>query len=163
MSNSLSLLEGKRILIVDDEHDVLESLVDLLSVCETVTADNYESARALLESERFDIAVLDIMGVDGYDLLEIAVKNDITALMLTARAVTPEDVQKSFQEGAAYFLPKEEMINIETFLADVLEAKQKGKSTWGRWFERLADFCERKFGKDWQDREKDFWERFPFH
>ena len=29
-------------------------------------------------------------------------------------------------------------------------AKEKGKSFWWRWFDRLADYCERKFGPDWQ-------------
>ena len=33
-----SLLEGKKILIVDDEPDVLDTLVDLLDTCDVVKA-----------------------------------------------------------------------------------------------------------------------------
>ncbi len=40
-----SLLENKKILIVDDEPDVLETLSELLSMCELVAASTYEEAR----------------------------------------------------------------------------------------------------------------------
>ena len=35
-------------------------------------------------------------------------------------------------------------------LADIYEAREKGKNLWWRWFDRLADYCEKKFGPDWQ-------------
>ncbi|MBW2412239.1 MAG: response regulator, partial [Deltaproteobacteria bacterium] len=66
------LLEGKRILLVDDEPDVLDTLEDLLPMCETVTASNFDEAKELLETQYFDMTVLDIMGVEGFKLLEIA-------------------------------------------------------------------------------------------
>ena len=66
------LLEGKRVLLVDDEPDVLDTLEDLLPTCETVKASNFKVAKDYLKSEYFDLAILDIMGVEGYQLLEIA-------------------------------------------------------------------------------------------
>ena len=36
-----TLLDGKRILIVDDEPDVLETLEDLLYICDVVKASNF--------------------------------------------------------------------------------------------------------------------------
>jgi FixJ family two-component response regulator len=48
------LLDGKRVLAVDDEQDVLDTLVDLLPMCELVTAPSFEEARELLESQPFD-------------------------------------------------------------------------------------------------------------
>ncbi|MBW1703461.1 MAG: response regulator [Deltaproteobacteria bacterium] len=133
-----TLLDGKKVLIVDDEHDVLEALEEMLSMCDIAKASTFEEAKELLESRNFDIAVLDIMGVNGYGLLEIANKKNITAVMLTAHAFTPDNLVKSIKEGAASYLPKEEMANITTFLNDVLEAKEKGKDTWGPWQERLG-------------------------
>ena len=44
-------LKGKKILIVDDEPDVLESLADLLSMCRLSKAGSFEEGRELLESE----------------------------------------------------------------------------------------------------------------
>ena len=55
------------------------------------------------------------------------------------------------------------MVNITTFLEDILEAKAKGRSKWGRWFERLASFCEKNFGPDFQKNDKEFWEKLIFH
>ena len=157
------LLEGKRILLVDDEPDVLDTLVDLLPMCETFKASNFKAAKGYLESEHFDLTILDIMGVEGYQLLEIANHKEVTAVMLTAHALSPENVVKSYKEGAASYLPKEEMVNIASFLNDVLEAKKQGKSPWGRWYDRMGSFFEKKFGPKWQDNEKDFWEKFPFY
>jgi len=158
-----NLLDGKKILVVDDEPDILESLEELLSMCGVVTASSFETAKACIEQGQFDLVILDIMGVSGYDLLELATGKNLTAVMLTAHALTPENIVKSYREGAAYFLPKEEMVNITSFLEEILEARQKGKGTWDNWMNRLAGYCERTFGDKWQDTEKDFWDRFPFY
>jgi len=156
-----NLLDGKKVLIVDDEHDVLEALEELLSMCEVSKASTFEEAKELLESRDFDIAILDIMGVDGYGLLDIANSRNITAVMLTAHAFTPDNLVKSIKEGAASYLPKEELTNITTFLNDILEAKEKGKSTWEPWQEKLpSSYFEKRWGAAWQDTDKEFWEKF---
>lgn len=147
-------LEGKRLLIVDDEPDVLDSLEELLPMCHISKASNFEEARDLLEAQYFDMAILDIMGVKGYRLLEIANERNVIAVMLTAHAMTPENVEKSYVSGAASFVPKDQMTNITIFLNDIFDAKEHGKSLWGRWFDRLADYFEKKFGPDWQEKHK---------
>lgn len=144
------LLAGKRILIVDDEPDVLETLADLLVECKVTRAMNFEQAKDLLQNQYFDMAILDIMGVDGYRLLKICTAKRVAAVMLTAYAMTPEDIKKSYEIGAASFVPKEKMADIATYLGDIYEAREKGKNVWWRWFDRLADYCEKKFGPDWQ-------------
>lgn len=160
MSDS-SLLDGKKILIVDDESDVLDILEELLEMCNVARASTFDEAKELLGSRNFDIAILDIMGVDGYGLLEIADRKNITAVMLTAHAFTPDNLMKSIKEGAASYLPKEEITNIITFLTDILKAKEKRKSTWGPWQERLpSSYFEKRWGAAWQDTDKEFWERF---
>ena len=147
---SKSLLDNKKILIVDDEPDVLESLVELLSMCEVVKASSYDEAKELLESQNFDMAILDIMGVDGYGLLKIAKDRNVIAVMLTAHALSPDNVTRSYEEGAASYVPKDEMANITTFLNDILEAKEKGKGFWWRWLDRFESYFDKKFGPDWQ-------------
>jgi len=158
-----SYLEGKRVLLVDDEPDVLETLEDLLPMCHTTCAGNYEDACKWIDTMDFDLAVLDIMGVSGYELLERCVNKKLTAVMLTARAVTANDVAKSFHKGAAYFIPKEEMIRITMFLEDILEAKARGKNTWMRWVERLSAFGEKTFGKDFDKTDKNFLDKLIFY
>lgn len=159
----VSLLEGKRILVVDDEPDVLETLEDLLADCRVERAGSFEEAEKLMEAGHYDLTILDIMGVDGYELLKIANDRKITAVMLTAHALSPENVARSYKQGAAFYVPKEEMVNLVSILEDILEAQQKGRNTWERWFERLGAYCERHFGPDWQKGDRIFWEKFPFH
>ncbi len=156
-------LENKKVLIVDDEPDILDSLEELLDMCTTVRAQSFEEANHFLETREFDIAVLDIMGVDGYQLLETANNKNVVTVMLTAHALSPENIKKSYLGGACSYIPKEEMINIETFLLDVLKAKEEGKNPWTSWYARLASFCEEKFGPDWDKDEKEFWEKMIYY
>jgi DNA-binding response OmpR family regulator len=44
---------------------------DLLSMCDVVKASMFDEGKEHLESQKFDLAILDIMGVDGYGLLKI--------------------------------------------------------------------------------------------
>lgn len=151
------LLEGKKILIVDDEPDVLESLIELLGVCKIDTASSFEEGKKMLENQNYDIAVLDIMGVKGFDLLKVAKSKGTPALMLTAHALTEESLKKSAEDGAAYFAPKEKMGDIELFIADVIEAKEKKKNPWERLIDRLGGFYDKKFqGQNWREQEDEF-------
>ncbi len=144
------LLDGKRILIVDDEPDVLDTLEDLLTMCRITKAATFGQAKALLADQYFDMAILDIMGVHGYKLLEICNEKRVIGVMLTAYAMTPEDIKKSYESGAASFVPKEKMAEITTYMTDIYEAKEKGKNLWWRWYDRLSNYFEKKFGPDWQ-------------
>jgi CheY-like chemotaxis protein len=153
-------LTGKRILIVDDEKDVLESLIELLDICKIDTASTFEDGKQLLETRNYDIAILDIMGVNGFELLEIAKKQKIPALMLTANSLTEKSLEKSFQDGAAYFAPKDRMQDIDLFITDVLDALDAKKSSWDKWLTRLGGYYDKRFqGTDWRDQEKKFWEK----
>ena len=158
--SSENICSGKRILVVDDEQDILEALEELLSECKIEKASSFDNAWELLGTNYYDVVVLDIMGVDGYRLLSLANERKITAVMLTAHALSVEDAKKSFQEGAAYYIPKEEMANIETFINDVLEAKENEKDARGSWRNRLGGFFDKKFGPDWQGTDKEFWGGF---
>jgi DNA-binding response OmpR family regulator len=151
-------LKGKWILVVDDEEDILQTICELLEMCKIDTASSYEEAKALLEKNRYHVAILDIMGVRGYDLLDIAAGRDIPALMLTAHALTKEDLKKSAERGAAFYAPKDEISNIALYVADVLEARAKKQNSWTKWYERLSGFCDRRFGKEWRDQDPDFWD-----
>jgi DNA-binding NtrC family response regulator len=154
-------LDGKKILIVDDEPDILDVLEDLLSMCQVVKASTFDEAKRLLESQDFDIAVLDIMGVDGYTLLDIAKKKNIPAVMLTAHALTPDDLVRSIKQGAASYIPKDQLANIRDFLNGILKAQNKGENLWKAWHERLpSSYFEKRFGAAWRDADRKFWDTF---
>ena len=144
----MKVLEGKKLLIVDDEQDVIETLKDLLDMCAIDTAADFQTAQKLLHQNKYDVVVLDIMGVKGYDLLEIANKKGVPALMLTAHALGPDDFGKSILGGAKAYIPKEKMTEIAVFISDLLKA-QRGDEKPHKWFSRLKSFFEMQFGKDW--------------
>ena len=157
------LLNEQHVLVVDDEPDVLETLDDLLSMCQLTRASSYSEAKKLFETKSFDMAVLDIMGVDGFSLLDIAVSRNVTAVMLTAHAIAPKHVVKSYRKGAAFYIPKDELARLPVFLNDVLEAKKKGKNPWWQWMEKVGEsYFNDKFGPDWQDHDPDFWSKFEY-
>ncbi len=152
-----NILKGKRILIVDDEQDVLDSLTEILDDCKLDTSSSFIEAKKLLEVHKYDLAILDIMGVDGFALLRIANDYKIPALMLTANAISEETLKKSAKEGAAYFVPKDKMVEIDIYVIDVFTALEKKQSTWDRWFNRLGGFFDKKFhGTNWREEQEKF-------
>ena len=154
---SQAILESKKVLVVDDEPDILESIEETLEHCTVDTATDYESAEQKLKSSRYDIVVLDIMGVNGYELLSIANEQGVPAVMLTAHALSADNFAKSMDEGACAYLPKEKLFDIEVFLADVLSEGPKKCGMLGRWYERLKEYYENKFGPGWLEEYKGAW------
>lgn len=144
----MEILKGKNLLIVDDEQDVIESLKDVLDMCEIDTATDFQTAKELIHQNAYDVAILDIMGVQGHDLLELANQKGIPTLMLTAHALSPDDFHRSISGGAKAYIPKEKISEIDVFVADLLKAQQ-GEEKPNKWFLRLKSFFETRFGKDW--------------
>jgi CheY-like chemotaxis protein len=120
----LSILDGKKILAVDDEPDVLnvieEEIAGACRDCKIETATTYETAAQKLASESYDLVVLDIMGVRGFDLLELAVSRHMKVVMLTAHALNPNALTRAFHLKARAYLPKDKLGEIVPFLEDVL-------------------------------------------
>jgi DNA-binding NtrC family response regulator len=144
-----SILNHKKLLIVDDEPDILAVLeTEILQSCPDSKIDkatNYENAAELLKSKEYDLVVLDIMGVHGFDLLEIAVAEKFKVAMLTAHALNAKALKKAHDMGAMSYLPKDKLGQIVPFLEDVL--KYDYKSVWKRLMEKHEDlYTKQKFG-----------------
>ncbi|MGD8230134.1 MAG: response regulator [Desulfobacteraceae bacterium] len=155
--NSEQLLKDKAVLVVDDEQDIVDTVVEVLDMCTVHTAQDYDGAIQYLLSYTYDIVILDIMGVNGFELLKISVERGFPTVMLTAHALTPEALKKSIKLGAVSFLPKEKMPELEDFLADVVLGG--GEPVWKRLFDRLGASFNRIFGPDWKQRDV-FFEEF---
>jgi DNA-binding NarL/FixJ family response regulator len=128
----------------------------MLEMCLLYKAKSYEEALEYLKGYTIDIAVLDIMGVNGFELLKRSVEKGIPTVMLTAHALTPEALKKSMKLGAVTFLPKEKMYDLKDFLEDVVLGE--GKPIWGQFFDRLGTYFEKRFGPDWKEKDKFFTE-----
>jgi len=149
-----SVLSGKKILAVDDEPDVLtvleEEIMGACPDCKFDKATTYEKAAELIKSNSYDVVILDIMGVRGFDLLALAVSRNLRVAMLTAHALTADALKRSFEMKARAYLPKEKLGEIIPFLEDVL--KYDYLPGWKRLFEKLKGFFDTKFESDWEKR-----------
>ena len=157
---SNDILKGKKILAVDDEPDILDTLEEILDQCDVETATSYEAAKELLDTKHYDAAILDIMGVRGFDLLEIALEKRIPAIMLTAHGLNPDNLVGSIRLGAKSYIPKDKMYEIGIYLKEIFQAKEKGIEKSGTWFARLSAFFDERFGHGWKNKDKKFWDEF---
>ena len=146
-----SSLNGKVVLVVDDEPDILDTVEEELDMCIVHKADNYDTAIQYLLSYTYDIVILDIMGVNGFELLQNSVSRGFPAVMLTAHAVTPEALKKSIKLGAVSFLPKDRIADLRSFLEEVVLGTKK--QAWEKLFDRLGAYFNRRFGPDWKERD----------
>ena len=157
-----SLLNSKRILAVDDEPDVLElikeEILGAAPNCVLDTATTYEGALELMASWTYDLVILDIMGVRGFDLLELAVSRNFRVAMLTAHALNPEALKRSFEMKARAYLPKEKLGEVVPFLEDVL--KYEYLPGWKRLLEKLKGFFDSKFESDWEKKTGLMWQEW---
>jgi DNA-binding NtrC family response regulator len=149
-----SLLNGKKLLVVDDEPDILAVLEEeILQSCPACTIDkatNYEKGAELLKTDHYDIVILDIMGVRGFDLLEIAVSRSFKVGMLTAHALSPEALKKSHDMGARAYLPKDKLGELVPFLEDILQYEYK--TGWQHLMDKLENYFDKTFGSYWKTK-----------
>ena len=160
MSEKESFLKGKHILAVDDEADILETIEEILEESKVDTARDYKSASQKIKERKYDLAILDIMGVDGLQLLAEAVQREIPTVMLTAHAISPDTLMESIQKGAISYLPKESLADLDDLLNDLLAAFHHGEPPWKLLFDKLGDFFDERFGSDWKEKNRDFWTEF---
>ncbi len=99
-------MNGKHILAVDDEQDIIETIQEILDTAKVDSATDYDTASEKIYKTRYDLAILDIMGVNGIKLLEECVKRGIPAIMLTANAMNPQALMESIKKGHCPICPK---------------------------------------------------------
>ncbi len=149
---------------MDDEPDVLEILKEeILSAAPDSrfdTAGSFEDGAQLLSSWTYDLAILDIMGVRGFDLLDRAATgpNPIPTVMLTGRALTPESLKKSIELGARAYLPKEHLGAVVPFLEDVLTYEYG--PVWKRILKNVEGLFSSGWGPYWRKPDDIFWKDF---
>ena len=106
-------MQKTRILIVDDEEDILELLRYNISKegYEVISADTGEKCLEIVAAESVDLIVLDLMmpGIDGLNVCRELKKNpetvSIPVIMLTARG-TERDIVRGLESGADDYVSK---------------------------------------------------------
>ena len=150
-----SPLKDKEILVVDDEPDVLTTVAEILDMGHVDKASDFKTGLELITKNAYDVVILDIMGVNGFELLKNAVLRGFPSVMLTAHAVTPEALKKSIELGAVSFLPKEMMKDLQGLIEEVVQGGGK-RLWWQKSLQKTGPYFDRKFGSDWKEKDKFF-------
>ena len=104
-------MENLRVLVVDDEADFLETIVKRLQrrKIDACGVDGGKKALDLVENERFDVVVLDILmpGMDGIETLKLLKKKKpfIEVIILTGHGSVESGLQ-GMQFGAFDYIMK---------------------------------------------------------
>ena len=128
------MMKNKTILIVDDTISNLDILVELLSSYDIVEASSGKDALDIIDEEKIDLVLLDIMmpEMDGFEVCSVIKQNDktkhIPIIFLTA--INDEtSIEKAYNSGcfdyiSKPFKPKELLYRVKTQL-NLEELKQK--------------------------------------
>jgi DNA-binding NtrC family response regulator len=160
LTEKKSHLKGKRILVVDDELDVLDTVEDILDISEIDKAQDFRTASEKISRARYDLAILDVMGVDGLKLLEKTVDKGIPTVIFTAHSMNVETFKASIEKGAISFLPKEIMADLPRFLDDLIAAIESGKEPWRILIDEMGSYFDERFGPQWKEENQEFWSNF---
>ncbi|MGQ9496439.1 MAG: response regulator [Thermoanaerobaculaceae bacterium] len=104
-------LQKVRVLVVDDDPQVLKSLADVLTSLglETAQADGGEQALTLLEKERFDVVILDLLmpGLSGFEVLtKLKERRPHQPVILSSGYAPDQRVQEALQHPRTSYLRK---------------------------------------------------------
>lgn len=120
----MRIMEKARILVIDDEPEVVEAIKHWLEVnhYEVITALDGESGLGKAMSEKPDLIILDILmpGTDGYQVLKQLKAKRVTrqmpVLMLTAKGETDSILKSKELRATDYFIKP---VNLEKLQASI--------------------------------------------
>jgi DNA-binding response OmpR family regulator len=102
--------KSAHILVIDDDHDMLDMVQDALEIegYSVIVSDNGEEALERVQQDHPDLVLLDIKmpGLDGYQVLQkIRATSSVPVIMLTA-IQEPHSVSHSLDLGADDYVKK---------------------------------------------------------
>ncbi len=128
----MSILEGKQILAVNDDPEVLavleEEIFEACPTCRFDKATTYIEALEKMASLTYDFVVIDTKGARSLDLVNLAVMLKSPVAMLASDPLNPDVLKRSVKMGARAYLPKDKLEEIVPFLEDMLTRRyQRGQ------------------------------------
>jgi DNA-binding response OmpR family regulator len=123
-------MNDAKVLLVDDEEEFVSALaerLDIRGIAASVAGDG-EQALAILETESFDIVVLDVImpGISGLEVLQrLKRKEDVPAvILLTGHGSTKEGLEGMRMGAFDYLMKPLDIDELITKMKEALAAKK---------------------------------------
>jgi DNA-binding NtrC family response regulator len=120
-----STLNGKRILAIDDDPDLLEVLEEeILAAYPDLNVEKaftFSQAIEKMTDVDYDAVILDIMSSYGFKLLELAQSRHLRVGLLTTYPILHERPRLPTQMAARAFLSKESLGDVVPFLDKIMD------------------------------------------
>ncbi len=105
------MIEGSKILLVDDNVDIIDALSDFLTLngCNVLVASTGREAMEILDKNEVEVVILDVRLPDtnGVSLLDsIKISNPTVAVVMVTGYYNPNYVVEAMKKGASDFLIK---------------------------------------------------------
>ena len=163
-----STRNGKRILAVDDDPDLLEVLEEEIVAVypdfKVEKAHRFWQAVEKMTCITYDAVILDMTSGYGFKLLELAQSRHLPVGLLTTYPILPEHPRLPTQMAARAFLSKERLGDAAPFLEKIMDGKSKYVFLLKRWLRRFVGILRRKHlksGTEAEGREEYFfWNRY---
>jgi CheY-like chemotaxis protein len=111
-------------------------------------ATTYIEAVERMASWTYDLVILDIMEVRGFDLLELAINCHFPIALISAHPLTPEVLKRSSEMNVPIYVLKEKLEEFLPFLEGIL--RYRHSPWWRHLFEKLNGFLIEPFESDWE-------------
>ncbi len=138
------------ILAVNKDPDILavleEEILEGCPECHFHKAETYQEAVEKMLSFTYDAVLLDIIGVRGLNLAELAARRNFPIAILTAHPLTPEALEGLLEMEIRAYLPKEKIGEIVPFFEDMLGHRYLPE--WSRLFYKMG-VSGKQFGIGW--------------
>ena len=106
MSGDESLLKDKHILAVGNEIDIIETILDILDESVIYWARDYKNASKKIKAGNYDFVILDILGVNGRQLLEESVDREFWLEFCRAYSIGKGRATRGASACAARAIPQ---------------------------------------------------------
>ena len=116
-------LEDKVVLAIGGDHNILKTIENDLDMCIVDMTYDYAEASQFLSNFNYDVVVLDVIGIKGFELLKIATSKGFPTVILTANGSARDVLNKSKKLGAIALLPKEKIHELVELLEDVISGR----------------------------------------
>ncbi|MBT8342585.1 MAG: universal stress protein [Desulfatitalea sp.] len=119
----ISMLDGLSILLVDDDPDVMESVENVLDMCIVYKASDANTAFKFLQRRSFDIVLLDVAGVNGWEILKLSVDKGFLTVIFTSQIQMDKDFDIA-GHNCVGFLLKENISELKDYLKAMVIGKR---------------------------------------